>query len=84
MLYFMTFFAASLAVTALGADVPTAFFSVLSSLSNVGPALARLGPVENYAWLPSGVKWILGLCMLIGRLEIYPVLRLFLPSTWRH
>jgi trk system potassium uptake protein TrkH len=86
MLYVMILVLATLVVTMFGhdrLDVLTAFSGVLSSLSNVGPALNRLGPAENYAWLPDGVKWILSFCMLAGRLELYAVLLLFLPGTWR-
>jgi trk system potassium uptake protein TrkH len=86
MLYVITLLAATLAVTAFGderLDVLTAFSGVVASLSNVGPGLGHLGPVQNCAWLPDGVKWILSFCMLAGRLELYAVLLLFLPDTWK-
>jgi trk system potassium uptake protein TrkH len=42
-----------------------------------------VGPTDNYAWLPGAAKWVLVLCMLLGRLEIYTVLILFVPEFWR-
>ena len=42
-----------------------------------------IGPAENYAWIPLGGKWVLILCMLLGRLEIYTVLIAFAPISWR-
>jgi trk system potassium uptake protein TrkH len=86
MLYMWVLFAACLVVTALGGerlDVLTALSGVLASLSNVGPSLGALGPAESYAWLPDSVKWVFSFCMLAGRLELYAVILLFFPSTWR-
>jgi trk system potassium uptake protein TrkH len=86
MLYMWILCTACLIVTALGndrLDVLTALSGVLSSLSNAGPGLGALGPVENYAWLPAGAKWVFSFCMLAGRLELYAALLLFFPSTWR-
>ena len=86
MLYIAVLVVATLAVTAFGndkLDPLTAFSGVVASLSNVGPGLNALGPTANYAWLPDGVKWIFGFCMLAGRLELYAVILLFLPETWR-
>ena len=86
MLYFMLLVICTLLVTAFNhpqLDVLTSLTGVMTCLSNVGPGLNYLGPVENFAWLPSGVKWIFALCMLAGRLELFAVLLLFLKSTWR-
>ncbi len=86
MLYLTVLIVATLAVTAFGdprLDVLTAFSGVISALGNVGPGFGALGPVENCAWLPAGVKWIFCFCMLAGRLELYAVLLLFLPGTWK-
>ncbi|MBQ8692577.1 MAG: TrkH family potassium uptake protein, partial [Synergistaceae bacterium] len=86
MLYFMLLITGTLLVTAFNhpkLDLLTALTGVMTCLSNVGPGLNYLGPVENFAWLPSGVKWIFSLCMLAGRLELFAVLLLFLKGTWR-
>ena len=67
----------------LGLDLITAFTSVLASISNIGPGLAGVGPHANYAHIPAVGKWLLCAFMLMGRLEIYTVLVLMLPSHWR-
>jgi trk system potassium uptake protein TrkH len=73
----------TLAMTALGVDIVTAFSTVLSATSNVGPALGDAGPGENYRGIPLAGKWILIFCMLAGRLEIYTVVILFVPRFWK-
>ena len=82
-LYMMMLGAGTLILTAFGIDILTAFTGVLTCLSNVGPGLNRLGSVEHFAWLPDIVKWILSFCMLAGRLELFAVFLLFVPSTYR-
>ena len=74
---------ATLLMTALGLDIITSATTVISAMSNVGPALGDAGPADNYFMIPVAGKWILILCMLIGRLEIYTVILLFLPIFWR-
>jgi trk system potassium uptake protein TrkH len=70
-------------MTALGIDLVTSASSVISAMSNVGPALGETGPVDNYSAIPLAGKWVLVLCMLIGRLEIYTVILLFIPIFWK-
>ncbi|MBC8413314.1 TrkH family potassium uptake protein [bacterium] len=82
-LFILIMAAATIFMTALGLDLITAASTVLSSMSNVGPALGDAGPAENYSSLPDAGKWVLGLCMLMGRLEIYTVILLFTPMFWR-
>jgi len=82
-LYMLMFMIGTLITTAFGVDVLTAFTGVLTCLSNVGPGLNALGPVENFAWLPSAVKWLFSFCMLAGRLELFAVLLLILPGTYK-
>lgn len=74
---------ATLIMTGLGLDIITSASTVISAMANVGPALGDAGPVDNYYMIPSAGKWVLILCMLIGRLEIYTVILLFLPIFWR-
>ena len=57
--------------------------SSISCFNNVGPGLGSLGPTLNYALIPWTSKLILATAMIAGRLEIFPILILFLPSTWR-
>ncbi len=74
---------ATLLMTGLGLDIITSASTVISAMANVGPALGDAGPADNYFMIPAAGKWILILCMLIGRLEIYTVILLFLPIYWR-
>lgn len=64
-------------------SLETAFTSVLATFGNIGPGLADVGPMQNFASIPPLGKVLLIFCMLLGRLEIYCVLILLLPSTWR-
>lgn len=73
----------TLLMTSLNVDLVTASTTVISAMSNVGPALGEAGPAENYASIPLAGKWILIFCMLVGRLEIYTVLILFIPQFWK-
>ena len=82
-LYMLIFAAATLITTAYGIDILSASTGVLTCLSNVGPGLNALGALENFAWLPSLVKWLFSFCMLAGRLELFAVLLLFMPATYR-
>jgi len=74
---------ASILLAAMGVDMVTATSTVISAMANVGPALGDAGPTENYEILPVAGKWILILCMLAGRLEIYTVILLFMPMFWQ-
>lgn len=81
-LYVGLFALFSVIMGALGLDVMTAMASVAATLGNIGPGLGGVGPTDNYAAIPAVGKWVLSLCMLLGRLEIFTVLMLFLPGTW--
>jgi trk system potassium uptake protein TrkH len=74
---------ATVGMTALGLDMITSASTVISAMSNVGPALGDAGPSENYAAIPLTGKWILIFCMLVGRLEIYTVVVLLVPHFWK-
>jgi trk system potassium uptake protein TrkH len=64
-------------------DLVTAASAVASSLGNVGPGLGSVGPMENYADIAALGKWLLAGLMIVGRLEIFPVLLLFTRDLWR-
>ena len=83
MIFILTFIIGTLLITAIGIDVITSLSSVTASLCNIGPGFGLVGPAKNYGWMPDSVKWILSFCMLAGRLELYAVLMLFLPATWK-
>lgn len=82
-LFLFVWVVATVGMTLLGADMITAATTTISAMSNVGPALGEAGPAENYSTLPALGKWILSFCMLIGRLEVYTVLILFVPRFWK-
>lgn len=67
----------------LGADVDTALGSSISMLSNVGPGTGLTGPAGTFAVVPPAGKWLMSAYMLIGRLEIFTVLFLFMPTYWK-
>jgi trk system potassium uptake protein TrkH len=64
-------------------DIVTAGASVIACLGNIGPGLGNVGPTDNFAAIPAIGKIILSICMLVGRLELFTVLVLFMPSFWR-
>lgn len=64
-------------------DFTTALASVAATMCNIGPGLSGVGPAENYAWIPTSGKWVLSLCMLLGRLEIYTVLIALSRISWK-
>jgi trk system potassium uptake protein TrkH len=82
-LFLGVFLVASLLLTAVGVDLVTAGSGVIACLSTVGPGLSGVGPLDNYASLPSFAKLVLSACMLMGRLEISTVLVLFFATFWR-
>ena len=79
----MLFVIGSIVVSAMGLDFKTAVGAVATSLGNVGPAIGKVGPVDNFAWLPDSVKWVLTVLMLLGRLELFTILVLFMPYFWK-
>ena len=64
-------------------DMETNLFSSVSCFNNVGPAFGMAGPVGNYSLYQPVLKLLLCVGMLLGRLEIYPMLLLFVPAAWR-
>ncbi len=64
-------------------DFTTTFSSVITCINNVGPGLSLVGPVENFSHLSVLSKIVLSADMLIGRLEVLPMMILFIPSTWK-
>ena len=64
-------------------DVETNLTAALTCVSNVGPGLGAVGPVENFAGYGPFAKLVLCFLMLAGRLELFPILALFHPAIWR-
>ena len=81
--FMLLLIAGSFLVSLDGYDMATNFSAVLSSLSNIGPGMSLIGPTGNYNIFSYGSKLVLTVTMLIGRLEIFPILILFSPSTWK-
>ena len=81
--YFLIFAAAILAISFDGYDFETNFTAVAATLNNIGPGLGAVGPVGNFAAYSPFSKIILCICMLAGRLELWPVFVLFYPGTWK-
>lgn len=67
----------------LGLDMVSAMTSVAASIGNIGPGLGSVGPSDNFSAIPDVGKWILSFCMIMGRLELYTLLILFIPEFWR-
>ncbi len=84
-MYFIIFFMITVLLNLTGLDFITSISGAATSISNVGPGLgSTIGPNGNFASLPEMSKWILSLGMILGRLELFAILVLFLPSFWRN
>jgi len=84
-LYIMAFMVLALLLSLTGLDPLTAFSGAATAISNVGPGLGEtIGPAGNFSTLPEVSKWLLSAGMIVGRLEIFTVIVLFLPRFWRH
>ena len=81
--YVITVFAAALVISLDGQSFAVSFSAALTCVSNVGPGLEAIGPSGNFAAFSGLSKAVMSLCMIVGRLEIFPILVLFSPSTWR-
>jgi trk system potassium uptake protein TrkH len=83
-MYLVIFFLLTALLSLTGLDFITAISGAATSISNVGPGLgSMIGPNGNFSTLPEISKWILTLGMILGRLELFAILVLFLPSFWR-
>ncbi len=84
-LYLVIFFIITALLTLTGLDFITSISGAATSISNVGPGLGSIiGPNGNFSPLPDISKWILSIGMILGRLELFAILVLFLPSFWRN
>jgi trk system potassium uptake protein TrkH len=72
-----------LALTFGGLAFDESIAAATSAIGNIGPGLGAQGPAGNYAGIPALSKWILALLMMVGRLEIFTVLTIFLPGFWK-
>ena len=83
MVYFSILFLSVLLIGADNLDFTTNFTAVAATLNNIGPGMQLVGPTHNYSVFSTFPKLVLMFDMLAGRLELFPMLILFSPSTWR-
>ena len=84
-MYLVIFFILTALLSLTGLDFVTSISGAATSISNVGPGLGSvIGPNGDFSTLPDISKWILTLGMILGRLELFAILVLFLPSFWRN
>ena len=84
-LYIIIFFIITALLSINGLDFVTSISAAATSISNVGPGLGNtIGPNGNFSELSDFAKWILSVAMILGRLELFAILVLFLPSFWRN
>ncbi|MCF8223919.1 MAG: TrkH family potassium uptake protein [Bacteroidales bacterium] len=82
-IYIIIFITGFFFMVSLGLDIKTAGGSVATCMAGIGPGIGSVGPASNFAHLPDAGKLALSFLMLLGRLEIFPVLILFSRSFWR-
>ena len=84
-MYLVIFFIIAALLSLTGLDFITSISGAATSISNVGPGLGSIiGPNGNFSSLPDVSKWILSLGMILGRLELFAILVLFLPAFWKN
>ena len=83
-LYIIIFFFITALLSLSGLDFVTSISAAATSISNVGPGLGTIiGPNGNFSQLPDFSKWVLSFGMILGSLELFAILVLFLPSFWQ-
>ena len=85
--YFITFFVIFIfsvfAISLEEKDLITNFTAVAATINNIGPGLEMVGPTANFGHFNIFSKWVLMFDMLAGRLELFPMLMLFVPQIWK-
>ncbi len=82
--YLIIFTVSVLVISIENEDLITSFTSVAATMNNIGPGLSKVGPSCNFGFMSPLSKYVLMFDMLAGRLELYPMLLLFAPTTWRN
>lgn len=82
-IYFVLLLSSTLLISIDEFDFATNFTAVVSALNNIGPGLNHVGPTQNFSIFSAFSKFVLMFDMLAGRLELFPMMILFMPSTWR-
>ncbi len=81
--YIFIWVVGTLVMSLIGLDFLSAMGAAATSLGNVGPGIASVGPTTNFANVPDLGKWFLSFLMLMGRLELFTVLLIFSPAFWQ-
>ena len=82
-LYFVSVVALTFVLLLSGLDFITAFSAIIACINNMGPGLGTVGPATNYASLTDFQSWVCAIAMILGRLEIFPLLVLVTRAFWR-
>ena len=81
--YILIYVASMLIVSLDCPDLETNFTAGATTINNVGPGLSAVGPAGSYAFFSDVSKLVFVFDMLVGRLEVFPMLLLFTPATWK-
>ena len=81
--YIFIFVASILIISLDGKDIATTISSVAATIGNIGPGLGEVGATGNYFHMSVLSKLVLSFCMIVGRLEVFPILLLFVPAFWK-
>ena len=81
--YLLIFICSVLLVSLDNKDLVTTFTAVAATLNNIGPGLGEAGPLGNFSGFSNFSKLVMTFDMLAGRLELFPLLLLFMRSTWK-
>jgi trk system potassium uptake protein TrkH len=82
-IYLASIVSMTLILTFSGLDFITAFSTVVACINNLGPGLNQVGPATTFAELTNFQTWVCSFAMLLGRLELFTLLVVFIPSFWR-
>ncbi len=82
-IYIFLIFGSFILISVDNFDFTTSLTAVMTCVGNVGPGLGGVGPVENFSIFSPFVKLVLCMDMLLGRLEIFPLVMLFSPAVWK-
>ena len=82
-IFFVLVFIGGLVLSFTGMDMLESFSAAATCLGNVGPGFGAVGPASNFSAITDGGKFLLSIYMLIGRLELFTVLVLFMPTVWK-
>lgn len=83
-IFFMCYSALTIALMGMNLDFATSASGAVTALANVGPGIGDvIGPAGNFSTVPDAAKWLLCFAMLLGRLELFTVLVLFMPRFWK-